>query len=159
MEFNPTYVTGRSGWGHVYHKNKYSQSLSVISICGRFHFASTLWLTSKNILSLTCSIHSDYKPQLLQLCFSITYQIPQFLQSYIFGDITPCSPLRINWCFGGTCGLHLQGRRISQERNQHEAGSKIRLPNPKRSFKISSVAYLTSNSRNFHKFVPTEVKR
>jgi hypothetical protein len=36
-----------------------------------------------------------------------------------FWDITPCSLLKVKWCFGGTCCLHLQGRRISQARNQH----------------------------------------
>jgi hypothetical protein len=30
----------------------------------------------------------------------------------------PCSPLKINGRFGGTCCLHLQGRRISQARKQ-----------------------------------------
>jgi hypothetical protein len=32
--------------------------------------------------------------------------------------------LKISLCFGGTYCLHLQGGRISQARNQHEAGSK-----------------------------------
>jgi hypothetical protein len=39
------------------------------------------------------------------------------MQSSIFWDITPCSPLKINRRFGGTC-LHLQGRRkVKQETN------------------------------------------
>jgi hypothetical protein len=33
-------------------------------------------------------------------------------------DITPCSPLKANRCFGGTCRLCLQGRRMCQARNQ-----------------------------------------
>jgi hypothetical protein len=37
-----------------------------------------------------------------------------------------CSPLKLNWHFGETCRLHLQGRRISQARNQRESGSKQR---------------------------------
>jgi hypothetical protein len=45
------------------------------------------------------------------------------MNSLIFWDITPCSPLKVNWCFGRTCRLHLQGRRISQARNHHEAGT------------------------------------
>jgi hypothetical protein len=40
----------------------------------------------------------------------------------IFWDITPCSPLKVNRRFGGTYRLHLQGPRISQARNQREAG-------------------------------------
>jgi hypothetical protein len=38
--------------------------------------------------------------------------------SSIFWDVTPCSPLKINRSFEGTCGLPLQGRRINQARNQ-----------------------------------------
>jgi hypothetical protein len=32
-------------------------------------------------------------------------------------DIAPCSPMKINRRFGGTCRLHRQGRRISQSVN------------------------------------------
>jgi hypothetical protein len=46
------------------------------------------------------------------------------MKSSIFWDITPCSPLKVNRRFGWTCHLHLQGRRISQARNQREARSK-----------------------------------
>jgi hypothetical protein len=34
----------------------------------------------------------------------------------MFWDITPCSPLKIYRCFGGTVRLHFQGRRMSQSR-------------------------------------------
>jgi hypothetical protein len=37
--------------------------------------------------------------------------------------ILPCSLSNVNWHYGGTCHLHLQGLRVSQERNQYEAGS------------------------------------
>jgi hypothetical protein len=40
------------------------------------------------------------------------------MKLFIFWDITPCSPLIVNRRFGGTC------RRISQARNQCEAGTK-----------------------------------
>jgi hypothetical protein len=46
------------------------------------------------------------------------------MKSSTFWDITPCSPLKVNWRFWGTCCFHLQGRRVSQARNQHEASSK-----------------------------------
>jgi hypothetical protein len=36
----------------------------------------------------------------------------------------PCSPLEVNRSFGATWRLRLQGWRMSQGRNQHEAGSK-----------------------------------
>jgi hypothetical protein len=42
----------------------------------------------------------------------------------ILAPIMPSSTLKVHWLFGGTCRLHLQGQRISQARNQHEAGSK-----------------------------------
>jgi hypothetical protein len=42
----------------------------------------------------------------------------EVFNSYIFWDITPCNPLKVNWRFGGTCRLHLHGRNISQPRNQ-----------------------------------------
>jgi hypothetical protein len=46
------------------------------------------------------------------------------MKSSVFWDITPCSPLKINRLLGGTRSLHLQSWRISQVRNQREAGSK-----------------------------------
>jgi hypothetical protein len=38
------------------------------------------------------------------------------LKSSVFWDIMLRSPLKVNRCFGGTCRLHLQGRRICQAR-------------------------------------------
>jgi hypothetical protein len=46
---------------------------------------------------------------------------PRNFNSYIFWDITPRSPLKVKRRFRGTYGLHLQGRIISRERNQHES--------------------------------------
>jgi hypothetical protein len=40
--------------------------------------------------------------------------IPVVLKRSIFWNITPCSPLKVNRCFGGTCLLHLQGRRLNE---------------------------------------------
>jgi hypothetical protein len=45
----------------------------------------------------------------------------------ILWDTTPRSPLKANRRFGGTCRLSLQGQRISQARNQREAGNKQSL--------------------------------
>jgi hypothetical protein len=47
-----------------------------------------------------------------------------FMNGPIFWDITSCSPLKVNWRFGGTARLLLQGQLISQGRNQHERGNK-----------------------------------
>jgi hypothetical protein len=44
------------------------------------------------------------------------------MKSPIFWDITPCSPLKVNRRFGGTCRLNFQGRRIDKARFLHEAG-------------------------------------
>jgi hypothetical protein len=46
------------------------------------------------------------------------------MKNTLFWNITPCSPLKANRRFGGTCRLSLQGRRIIQARNQREGGSK-----------------------------------
>jgi hypothetical protein len=42
------------------------------------------------------------------------------VKSYVFWDVTSCSPFRVNRRFEGTCRLHPQSRRISQIREQHE---------------------------------------
>jgi hypothetical protein len=44
------------------------------------------------------------------------------MKSFIFWDISSCSPLKVSRHFRETCRLHLQGWRISQARNQHQAG-------------------------------------
>jgi hypothetical protein len=49
------------------------------------------------------------------------------LKSSVIWDITPCSLLKVSRRFRGTCCLHLQGQRITQARNHHEAGSKQSL--------------------------------
>jgi hypothetical protein len=47
------------------------------------------------------------------------------IKSSVFWDITLCSPLKFNRRFGGTCRLHFHSRRISQARNQREAGGRL----------------------------------
>jgi hypothetical protein len=42
------------------------------------------------------------------------------MKSYIFWDITPCSPLKVNLRFVEECRLHLHGRRVNQAINQNE---------------------------------------
>jgi hypothetical protein len=39
----------------------------------------------------------------------------------------PYSPLKINRSFGGESCLHVQGPKMSQARNQREAGSKMKM--------------------------------
>jgi hypothetical protein len=45
-------------------------------------------------------------------------------EEFYHWDMTPCSPLKFNRRFGGTC-LHLHLRRISQARNQLEQATSI----------------------------------
>jgi hypothetical protein len=44
------------------------------------------------------------------------------MMSSIFWDITPCSPMKVDRRFGGTCRSHFHGRRVNQELSQQEAG-------------------------------------
>jgi hypothetical protein len=44
-------------------------------------------------------------------------------------SITPCCPFKIMWSFSGTCCFHLQGRRMSKGRNQHEEVASCKNPN------------------------------
>jgi hypothetical protein len=46
---------------------------------------------------------------------------PDSMSTSVFWDITPCSPLKVNGRFGGTCRLLFQGERISRARNQCES--------------------------------------
>jgi hypothetical protein len=48
------------------------------------------------------------------------------VKSSVYWDIPPHSPLKVSRRFGGTVRLHLQGWRVSQARNEHEAGKKSR---------------------------------
>jgi hypothetical protein len=49
------------------------------------------------------------------------------MKGYVFWDIMPGSPLKVNWCFWRICRLHLQGQRISKVRNQSEKNGKQSL--------------------------------
>jgi hypothetical protein len=46
-------------------------------------------------------------------------------KSSVFLAMTPCIPLKGDRRLGGTCRLHLQGRRISHERHQREESSSM----------------------------------
>jgi hypothetical protein len=64
------------------------------------------------------------------------------MKRFIFWNIMPCSPLKINGRFGETCRLHIQDQRISQARNQNEAGSK--------QSKLKEAACSSETSLHFH---------
>jgi hypothetical protein len=64
-------------------------------------------------------------------------QTPWFTRSTIFWDITPRSSLKVYQCIGGTYCLHLQCRRLSQARYQHES----RRQTEQASMLVSFMAY------------------
>jgi hypothetical protein len=61
-----------------------------------------------------------YAPPKRRMTFSGLQKTEIFMKISIFWDITPCSSLKVNRCFGGTYCLYLQGRKISRARNQRE---------------------------------------
>jgi hypothetical protein len=52
------------------------------------------------------------------------------VKSSLFWDITLCSWLKVNRRFGGTCRLHLLGRRVNQARYQREMRWQAELFDP-----------------------------
>jgi hypothetical protein len=69
----------------------------------------------------------------------LTVQTIKFLNSIIFWDITPCSPLSFNRRFGGTYRLHLQGRRNKFSKIQQASRwQAARCSNP--TYKVSPYA-------------------
>jgi hypothetical protein len=66
---------------------------------------------------------NDHTSRAGQICDKQVKSTGSFdmLKSTIFWDITPCSQLRVIRRFRGTYCLHLQGRKISRARNQHES--------------------------------------
>jgi hypothetical protein len=46
------------------------------------------------------------------------------MKTSVSWNITPCSLLKVNGCFGGIFSIHLQGRRLSKERSQREKRTK-----------------------------------
>jgi hypothetical protein len=52
-----------------------------------------------------------------------------FMKSPIFWDITPCRPLKVNWRFGGTFRLHLEGRISREQDTSVKAGGKVWMHN------------------------------
>jgi hypothetical protein len=63
----------------------------------------------------TCSsFHSYYRFLHVQQKYVCRRLSQRWLRSVLYSEITPCSPAKVDRYFGGTCHLHLQGRRISR---------------------------------------------
>jgi hypothetical protein len=56
-------------------------------------------------------------PQVFEVLTAVT------MKCYIFWNITPCRPVKVDQSSGRKYRLHLQGQRVNQSRNQHETGS------------------------------------
>jgi hypothetical protein len=57
----------------------------------------------------TCGTETNQCRELVGGCTVRDVVTLNNLKSIIFCDITPCSPLKVNLCFGRTCRLHLHG--------------------------------------------------
>jgi hypothetical protein len=66
------------------------------------------------------------------------------MKSYIFSDITPWSPLKINWRFGGIYRLHLQSQ-INRARYQCEIRCQAELGGLPNFFTLFRVSVLDKN--------------
>jgi hypothetical protein len=58
---------------------------------------------------------------LLNIAFILHLKCIHFTEISVSWDVMPCSLLKVISRFGGICRLHLQSRRVSQERNQEGA--------------------------------------
>jgi hypothetical protein len=87
--------------------------------------------TPQNILQLwimntCCFVMTVYYGFSVLICFACLHLKQEtiiLMKSTTFWDKKPCSLLKVNWCFGGTYHLHLQGW-ISLARCQVKAGGK-----------------------------------
>jgi hypothetical protein len=91
-------------YGNHYPKNTKPKAFQILGV-------SRYWVLSKKLIN---------KPTSKTMYFQ---QLKKF-KSSVFWNIMPCSRKEVNQYFRGMCHLHLQGQRISQARNQHEAGCK-----------------------------------
>jgi hypothetical protein len=60
-------------------------------------------------------------PSFNRLCHPFVW-----LKNTIFWAVTPCSPLKVNRHFGGTCRLYLQDRRINWARYHRQSRWQVR---------------------------------
>jgi hypothetical protein len=107
------------------------QEMSVIKICVIVIYiflslviclsikAKTLYCSCDQCMAhVPCVVYCDSKSGtwlLLQM-----NQIYFLLKSSVFWDVTVCSPLKVNRCFGGTCHIHPQGWEVSQAGNKQK---------------------------------------
>jgi hypothetical protein len=87
---------------------------------------ATNWLSPTLTLAMAQRFYiagfqpSCHRSVVQSICVGFQFLTAVLMKNPIFWDITPCSPLKISRRFGETCRFHLQDRRLSQARNQHE---------------------------------------
>jgi hypothetical protein len=88
-----------------------------------FHFFVFIFVLFLTLEILCCSFWFIFCSMLIHTVgfYDLTVVV---MKSFIFWDMMPCTPLKVNWRSGGTCCLHLQGQRISQAWNKCEVGGK-----------------------------------
>jgi hypothetical protein len=74
---------------------------------------------------------------------------PVVMENSIFMNITPCSPLKINHHFGGTCHFHLQSGRINHTAAQQRWR---RYVAPKRQLTFNGPHSVISHNISFFKY-------
>jgi hypothetical protein len=93
----------------------FSLTLKTTSISSLYNVFRKQYVILKNFTNRQCKV-SFLEPSLIWIR----------VKSYIFWDTTPCSPLKVNLCFGEIFCLHLHGRRISQAINKCESRCQAR---------------------------------
>jgi hypothetical protein len=81
----------------------------------------TVFFPLRNLTMLSVSRIHDLRWQEERRWLGFQVITAMLMKGSIFRDITPCSPLKVNWSFGRTYRLHLQSRRRIQARNQQAA--------------------------------------
>jgi hypothetical protein len=68
----------------------------------------TIHKTTRQYIPKESKLHS-HRQENLKSCVTVRFEVltAAFVKSSIFWDITPCSPLKVNRRFGGTCRLHI----------------------------------------------------
>jgi hypothetical protein len=89
------------------------------------HISFSIGSSRKTRSSTACTVFALTSIFIILALRDKFMQSSSISKSFVFWDITQCSPLKVSGRFGGTCRRHLQCRRISQARNQREAGGKL----------------------------------
>jgi hypothetical protein len=128
-------------WRSTNYDSVYSRNckLETLCLCRRLHWKICLlgmWVTVLDSCKFirtepSCGLHKNTASSTYvwntKASNSVGFEVltAVVMNSSTFWGITSCSPLKINWSFGGIYLLHLHGRRMSHGRSQHEDGSLV----------------------------------